>query len=245
MEASNIKFRCSSLGHLMTNSRSKTEKLSESTKTHLVDVFVRAKYGRRTDIQNKYVAKGLMVEEDSITLFSRHEKTFFKKNEKQLKNNFISGTPDLFEGSDIANAKHIIDVKSSWDIFTFFRASSKKLNKLYYWQLQGYMALTGAQTSTLAYCLVNTPEILVNDEKRRLMWKMGLIDENEDFEEASKEIDRLSVYDDIPMAERIHQITIERNNEDIQSLYERIIECRKYMDAFLFKTGVKEPLNIS
>lgn len=237
MTANNIKFRCSSLGYIMTDARTKSELLSETAKTHCVDVFVSAKYNRNTDIQNKYTLKGLQVEEDSITLYSRLKKKVFFKNEERLSNDFITGTPDLFDGEDKRHPEIIIDLKSSWDIFTFFRSREDKLNKQYYWQLQGYMALTGAKTSRLAYCLVNTPEMLINDQKRKLMYSMAVIDadHNEDYQAACAEIDKLSIYDDIPMSERMHEIIIERNDDDIARIYQRVKDCRDWMNEHLFK----------
>lgn len=235
--ADNILFRCSSLGYIMTESRSKAEPISETTKSHLADKYVSAKYGRETDISNKYIRKGLLVEEDAITLYSRVNKEFFKKNELTISNSYIIGTPDIFTGSIIHEAETIIDIKSSWDIFTFFRTTQDKLNKMYYWQLQGYMALTGATSARLVYCLVNTPEPLIYDEKNKLRWKMGVInpETDENFTAACDELERLSKYDDIPMVERINEIYIERNDADIEMLYERVKQCREWMNANLFK----------
>jgi hypothetical protein len=215
----------------MTEPRSKTETLSETTKTHLIDVYVAAKYGRQTDIQNRYIEKGNMVEEDSITLYSRVKKTFFKKNDHSLSNEFIKGTPDLFTGLEISGAETIIDIKSSWDIYTFFRVHTQPLNKMYYWQLQGYMALTGARKAKLVYCLVNTPEPLIMDEERKLMYRMGAATtENPEFIKACEEIRKSMTYDDIPMTERVIEIDIERSEEDIQRLYSRVVECRKFLN---------------
>ncbi len=236
MNANEILFRCSSLGYIMTEPKTKSETLSETAKTHCIDVFVSNKYGRSTDIENRYTKKGLMVEEDSITLFSSIKKKFYKKNEDHLSNGFIKGTPDLYSGESVVMADVVIDVKSSWDIFTFFRnASPEKINKNYYWQLMGYMALTGASESILAYCLVNTPDTLIADEKRRLMWKMGVIDDTDSlYQKACKEIDRQCIYDDIPASERIIEISIKRDDAAIQRIYDRVIECRKYMNEKLF-----------
>lgn len=231
MDFSNTLFRCSSLGYIMTDARSKSEPLSETTKTHLIDVYVQNKYGRQSDITNRYVQKGLMVEEDSITLYSRHKKTFFKKNEKHLHNGFIKGTPDLFTGIEIYNADEILDIKSSWDIYTFFRVHTQALNKMYYWQLQGYMALTGARSSKLVYCLINTPEILINDEKRKLLYKMNVAtEENKDFMAACKELDAAMTYDDIPMNEKIIEMEVNRNDDDINKLYSRVELCRDFLN---------------
>jgi hypothetical protein len=234
--ADQIKFRCSSLGHLMTEPRSKSEAISETTKTHLIDVYVSEVYGRKTEIFNKYISKGNQVEEDSITLFSRVNKEFFTKNEKHLSNDYIKGTPDLFQGASIDNADKIIDIKSSWDIFTYFRTRGKDMNKMYYWQLMGYIALTGAQSATLAYCLVDTPDTLLNDEKRKLHWKMGLIDDNHpDFIEACEEIDKLGKYNDIQLKDRVYTINVERNESDINRIYQRVMEAREWMNNNLFK----------
>jgi hypothetical protein len=202
MNFDNILFRASSSSKLITEPKSKAAKeagdLSESTKTHLIDVYVSEKYSRKTDISNKYVEKGNSCEEDSITLASRLTKTFYKKNEEQLSNQFIKGTPDLFEGESIHNATTIIDIKTSWDAFTFFRNHTKELDSDYYWQVQCYMALTGAQHAKVIFCLVNTPANLIIDEKRKLGWKMGVIfggEEPQEYREACMQIEVNMIYD--------------------------------------------------
>jgi hypothetical protein len=235
MNFSNILFRCSSIGYLMTEPRAKADKdagnLSESAKTHCVDVFVSEKYGRNTDINNKYIEKGLMVEEDSITLYSRLKKKFFKKNDRSLTNSYLKGTPDLYIGLDITEAEEIIDVKSSWDLFTFSRVRTKEVNDLYYHQLQAYMALTGAKRATLAYCLINTPEVLISDEKRKLMWKMGCAtEENELYQQACDELDRSMKFDDIPLHERMIEFSFERDNEVIAAMYKKVEKARQFMN---------------
>jgi hypothetical protein len=238
--ADNILFRCSSLGKIMTNPQTKSETLSETCKSHLSEVFVTNVYGRKKDISNKYIEKGLQVEEDAITLFSRIEKTVYLKNVENIRNAFISGTPDLYAGESIHKADVIIDTKSSWDIYTFFATKdASKLNKMYYWQLQGYMWLTGAQTSKLAYCLVNTPDTLIEDEKRKLAWKMGVIDEmaNPDYLEAVEQIEKLGRYDDIHFKERCNIININRDSGAIEQLEARVIACRQWMNTNLFKTN--------
>lgn len=265
IDVNKILFRCSSLGYIMTegknavltenqeqelieltNKEKRTTKqeeklqyliakknappeLSETTKTHLIDKFVSVKYGRETEIVSKYTSKGLMVEEDSLTLYSRFLGRFLTKNEERLSNDFIAGTPDVIK-------EHIIDIKSSWDIFTFFRTKDKAVNPNYYWQMQGYMALTGAESSTLAYCLTDTPDVLINDEKRKLLWKGGFTSElSPEYLEACEKIDLLLKYDDIPLKERVIEIEVKRNESDINRIYKRVEECREYMSKNLFK----------
>ena len=234
MDFNNIKFRCSGLGSLMTEPRSKSETISETTKKALIEKYIFLKYGRDKELFNKYVEKGLLVEEDSLTLFARVKKEMFRKNEVQLSNDFLTGTPDLFIGPEIENAEIIIDLKSSWDIFTFWSSKTEALNKNYYWQLQGYMALTGAKGAKLVYCLIDTPNVLINDELRRLQWKMGVSEPSDKlFVEAANEKQKEMVFSDIPITERIHEIDIPRNDSDIEKLYQRINDCRKWMEENL------------
>lgn len=265
MLPNDIKIRCSSLGYIMTDPREKAKKesgeLSETCKGHLSDIMVRAKYGRQTDVQNRYTIKGNQVEEDSITLYSRVTKKFYRKNDRQISNGYISGTPDIYQGKSIEEATHIIDIKSSWDIFTFFRNHEAKLNQQYFYQLQGYMWLTGAESSTLAYCLVNTPDALIEDEKRRLFYKMNVATvDNEQYQQACDEIEKNMRYDDIPLSERVIEIEVQRDNEVIKQIEQKVIACRKYMSekyASLFTSvlidhhdaeanaTIIEPINLS
>lgn len=227
IDVNKILFRCSSLGFIMTEPKEKAARergeLSETTKTHLIDKFVSVKYCRETDIVSKYTTKGLMVEEDSLTLYSRFKKRMFTKNEETLSDDFICGTPDVIK-------ENVIDIKSSWDIFTFFRTAHKDINKQYYWQMQGYMCLTGAESAILAYCLTDTPEQLINDEKRKLLWKMGVISEEDaNYQEAAAKLEATLTYSDIPLNERIIEIHINRNEDDIHRIYKRVMQCREYM----------------
>jgi hypothetical protein len=237
MDFSSVQFRCSSLGHLMTEPKTKAEKeagnLSESAKTHLIDVYVANKYGRQSEINSKYIEKGLMVEEDGITLYSRVKGQYFKKNADHLSNGYIKGTPDLFTGKNINKADRIIDIKCSWDIYTFFRVLTKDVSSIYYYQLQGYMLLTGAEAATLAYCLIDTPETLINDEKRRLLWKMGVVSEdNQTYQEACEELDKAMRFGDIPMKERVIEFDIPRDQDAIDNIYRKVVKGRQFLNEF-------------
>lgn len=174
--------------------------------------------------------KGLMVEEDAITLYSRVKKSFYKKNEERLENDFIKGTPDLFVGESIYQADEVIDIKSSWDIFTYYRNFVKDIPQAYYWQLQGYMALTGAKTSRLAFCLVDTPEVMINDEKRKLMWKMGVATDMDDaYIEAADRLERAMKYGDIPISQKVCEFIIDRDEAAIDKIYLKVSKAREYL----------------
>ena len=95
------------------------------------------------------------------------------------------------------------------------------------------MDLTGATSATLAYCLVDTPQQLIEDEKRRLMWKMGVAtSENPLYLEACDALDQAMTFGDIPMDERLIEFKIERNEADIMRLHARVEECREWLNEF-------------
>lgn len=230
-----MKFRCSGLGNLMVEPKLKSESLSETTKTYLREKYIFEKYQRSKFVESKYMTKGTEVEEESLTLLSIVTRKLYNKNEKLLWNDWIIGTPDTYEGDTIENAITIIDIKSSWDIFTFFASKEEKLNKMYYWQLQGYMWLTGAKVAQLAYCLINTPQKLVDDEIRKVGYKFT--EGTDEYNKAIESIRKNSIYDDLSYKEKIHTITIDRNDEDIEKLKTKIEECRKYIaDKYGFES---------
>jgi hypothetical protein len=230
MNFNNTLFRASSIGKLMTEPRSKSERLSETAKSYLRQLYKEIKYGRKYEFTSKYVDKGLQVEEDSITLYSRVKKIYFKKNEERLKNDHLCGTPDLFIGVEITRADTILDIKSSWNLFTF-PFPGDPINKDYYWQLQTYMALTGASFAKLVYCLVDTPETLIQDEERKLFYKMNAgTFENPDYIKACEELRKSMIFQDIPMHDRVVEYDVERNDTDILRIIEKAKVCREYLN---------------
>lgn len=230
MDFSKTLFRCSALGKLLTDPRSKNEELSETTKSYLIEVYINEVYGRKKDISVKYTKKGLEVEEEAIQLYSEYKLgEYFEKNEKHFTNEWIKGTPDVV-GMD-----RVYDCKSPYDIFSYFDAMSKPLNKDYYAQLQGYMWLTGKTEATLFYALIDTPKPLIFDEQRRLQWKMNATEETPEFIEACDVIETNLTYKDLPLEERIHEIEFSIDYELIEKLKTRIMASRVFLAEFHLK----------
>jgi len=211
----------------MTEPRTKAEKeageLSKTTKTYLRELWIKEVFGREKDIMNKYLEKGLLVEEDALELVGDVHNTIYVKNKDYFQNPFIKGTPDYCKDK-------VIDTKASWSIYTFFES---ELSKDYYWQLQGYMQLTDHKEAILAYCLVDTPEHLIYEECNRLKWKMGVIDPDNDkeYQEACEKIEKSMTFGDIPKEKRVREFSVERNNEDLAKLEVKIVKCREYLNS--------------
>lgn len=256
LNADNLKFRASSMGDIMTGvAKGWGVDQSVTCKRKLVQNYRELKYGRKPKMQNKYTEKGTLAEEDGITLYSRYKKINFTKNSIRLENDFFTGELDIFEGTEITKAKRTHDIKCSWDIWTF-PAFFDTTEKDYEYQGDVYMDLSSAESHTVAHCLVNTPAKLILDEKRKLAWKMGIIDEETpEYVSECIEIEKNSIFDmelfakhnpyfefhskkwdyDIPISERVHEITMKRNQDNIISMYQRIKDCREWMNENLFK----------
>lgn len=210
-----FKIRCSAIGQIMTNARSKTAILSKTTETYLQDWTKEQLYGRRKQFSNKYTDKGLVVEDDSLDYVAEvlgYDSLI--KNDKFFKNDFLMGTPDAILSD------HLIDVKNSWDCFTFPLWANEVPSKDYYWQAQGYMALTGLKKYKLIYVLMDTPEHLIEREYKY----------NNSLELDYYEFEKDYIYNSINSKYRVKVFEIEKNDEDIEKIYARVEECRMYIN---------------
>ncbi len=194
-----FKARASSSGKLMTKPRSKSEVLSKTTKSYLEEWTKEQIYGVRKNIQSKYLTKGNEVEDDAINYASAEKGWLFaEKNEEYFEDEYFCGTPDV-----ILEDK-IIDIKSSWDCFSFPLFYNGIPNKDYYYQLQTYMHLTGKRKAQLVYVLMNTPEELT-------------------FEESHD-------YTEINSKYRIKTFDIEYDEEVMQEMKLKVEQSREYIE---------------
>ena len=193
-----FKIRASASGKLMTKPRLKSEVLSKTTKSYLQEWTKEQIYGVRKSIKSKYLDKGNQVEDAAIDYASAEKGWLFaEKNEEYFEDEFFCGTPDV-----ILDDK-IIDIKSSWDCFSFPLFFNGIPNKDYYYQLQTYMYLTGKTKAQLVYVLMNTPDELT-------------------FEESFD-------YTEINSKYRIKIFDIDYDEDVIVELKNKVIESREYI----------------
>jgi hypothetical protein len=212
--------RCSSLGKLLTEPRSKSEVLSQTAKSYIEDLFNELEFGYRKEFSSRYTDKGLEMEDEAIQFASEQfDWEFVIKNTERFTNDYITGEPDINTDSLLA------DIKCSWSLDTYPMFEAEMKNKDYYWQLQGYMWLTGKTQAELVYCLMNTPLQIVEDEVRRAHWKAGLIDEDIDLRH---EVQLKHNYDNIPSKLRVKRYIVERDEKAIEKIIEKVEIGREY-----------------
>lgn len=220
-----MKVRCSQIGKIMSNPRKSGEVLSQTAKTYVQDLVLEEKYGIRKEFSSRYTDKGNEVEDLSIGLVNDVlNYKFIYKNDEHFNNDWITGTPD------VNTDEVLIDVKSSWDASTFPFFETELPNKDYYYQLQGYMWLTGKMESVLAYCLIDTPLEMVEDEVRRAHWKLHLIEESKELRE---EIESKHKFSHIPKNRRVKYWFVQKDESVIEQIKERVELCREYYNLLM------------
>lgn len=216
-----FKIRASACGEIMG-----VKGLGKTGENYLKKWYLENKYKRKKEFWANQVEKGLRVEPIGIEMLSRKMGIELAKNDEWFDNEFLQGTPDL-----VLEDK-IIDIKSSWDIFSFPWFDTELPNKDYYWQLQCYMALTGIKKAAIAYCLIDTPDPLIALELKKLYYQSGGVAEDW-TPETNAELAENYRFNDIPEQDRIRIFEVERNDKDIELIYERVKISREYINSLI------------
>lgn len=157
---SNIRFRCSSIGKLMTAPKLKSEVLSVGAKTYIRSLAAQEIFGVDFEVSSKQMEKGQLVEGKSIDLLNRVRGLSLAKNAERRTDDFISGECDLFD----AARRRGHDIKSSWSLASFPITEVDCEDSLYEWQMRGYMRLWDAEEWEVNYAMVDTPDNLIGYE---------------------------------------------------------------------------------
>jgi hypothetical protein len=201
-----MKFRASQLGKLMTSSRSKGEALSQTAKSYIIQKAKEDFFEYRSELNNKYITKGLAQEQDSINLLNLVRLEDYKKYEHRAENEWLTGS------CDIITENIIIDIKTSWSLDTF-PATTYELKDTsdYEWQGRAYMWLYDRPRFELCYVMVTTaPELLGEYENGALHY-----------------------VDHIAPEKRITSITFERDKEIEIQMAERLILATEFYNEVL------------
>jgi len=218
-----MKIRASQIGKIMTSPKTKGELLSKTAKTYIHEIILREKYGINKEFSSRYTDKGNQVEDIAIAMANEVlDVGFIYKNDENFQNDWITGTPDVITD------EVLLDVKCSWDATTFPFFETEIPTKDYFYQLQGYMWLTGKTESLLIYCLVDTPLEIVEDEIRRAHWKFHKLEEDLDLRQ---EIESKHIFGNIPLNKRIKIFEVKRDENVIELIKEKIEVARVYYDA--------------
>jgi len=191
-----FKLRASAAGTLVPNGKGSL--ISVGGKTYLKEWVISQLYGIEKQIKSKYIDKGVMLEDQAIDFTVKMlDIEFALKNETRFENDYFTGEPDMILDD------RIIDIKNSWDCFTFPLFETEIPNSDYFYQLQVYMHLTGKRKATLVYVLLDTPAT---------NWDAGIIYNVDD-------------------KYRIKVFGVEYDSAVIEILTAKVIEARQYINS--------------
>lgn len=229
--------------------------LSKTCTTYLKRKYVEIMYNRREDIDNKYMKKGRDCEEAGIDLYSMIKGRLFVNNKIRVSNSFFTGEIDLPHYDAEKVMREITDIKNAYSAHTFIDnlETVKDANK---YQGLTYMDLhPTVHTYHIANVLIdNTDDAVLNELYREsFKWddqdvpadreieiirnniytadkfaefiKLRGLDNNPD--EAAQE--QLDLFVEIPAEARLIEHTFDRDEVAIQSIKDRVIECREWI----------------
>ena len=190
--------------------------LPKGAKTYiegLVDQYV---YKYEDPVDNKYVRKGLAVEDNddedinksAIKVASRVIKIFddYVKSKSYLTKGYFHGHPDIEDEEE----QMIVDIKSSWSKKTFPKRPEDGHDSTYEWQGKLYCYMKGWYKFRLCYVLMTTPEDLVPDN----------------------ESGTLHYVNDLPLNLRVTYLDYYLTDKDIQKIERREQAAVKYAKEY-------------
>lgn len=201
--------------------------LPEGVKSYCQKWIKEQLYDRRKNFTNRYLEKGIQCEDGAIEYSSSVFGWNGVKNDEWFEDEFMQGTPDII----LEETSHVIDIKNSYDCFSFPLFDEKIPTKGYEDQLQVYLHLTGHKSATLCYVLMDAPLDIMKEEMRRLSWKegsQGLI-----TDELYQKVKEQMTYSNLPDELRLKTFTVERNDFLIEKLKQRVLLCREYIKKLI------------
>lgn len=200
-----LRIRCSSIGKIMTEPKSKSEgPLSVGAKSHIRELAAQDIFGVDFEVSDKKLEKGKAVEPDSLALLNRVRGLQLVKNTERRSNDWITGEADCFD--PVRRRGH--DLKSAWSLATFPICPEDVAGPqrtLYEWQMLGYCMLWDADEWSIDYALVDTPPHLIGFDPIEL-----------------------HVVSHIPEHMRLTSWTVRRDPEKEKAIAEKVAQARVY-----------------
>jgi hypothetical protein len=216
----------------------RSDVLSPGCISKLKDLYVREKYHKQVvNIAKDYspaILNGTLSESKSLGMLSEIDGIRYKTHKKLIKNDHLKGILDAYSGKSARKASKVIEVKTCANMQSLVNIiGSKDISSMYYWQIMGYLAITGADEGEICHCLVSYPERVIKDEINRFLFKAKSFDF--DGEYIQTHIDRIRhnlTFDDIPIHERMYRFKVQRDDDAISRIYEKVKHCRKWLNSF-------------
>lgn len=232
--------------------RDGTPLFSKTAESLFVSLFFSKKYNKRIGLMKEkeeheadgvpHLVRGIKSEEDGAKLLSQLDGVTYYKDKKVRNNEFFTGAFDRIDAPTIEEATKIVEIKIPFQLKEFYHQMGKALPKSAICEMQGYLDITGKEVGEIHFCLVTFPEETI--KQQRLFWLAKMCAdgvETEEFLEKWADIEDNMRFSDIPPNERVWSYRIERDENMIQDLRERVVAARDWLNNFekTHKTATK------
>jgi hypothetical protein len=212
--------------------------LSSGCKSFLVKVWAKEKYGARYKIRGgkgvPQLVRGVGSETDAVALLSVVDKKKYYRDKKKISNEFISGVIDIMDAPTIEQSTRVLDVKSSFAHINFIAQTTKpELSNNLSMQMKGYLAITKKEIGEVAFCLVDFPESIIQEQRSLIFDEMcpdGI--PTQQFIKYWEKAEASMRFRYLPPKERVLSYLVYPDEDFIESTYITIEACRKWLQEF-------------
>jgi hypothetical protein len=218
----------------------KLDVLSVGCISSLKNVYVKEKYYKQiisiTKDYSPAILNGVISEPKSLELVSEITGMKYTLHKKRVSNKYLKGILDAYAGESVKKATTVIEIKTCANLQSFMGLignQDEETKSSFYWQIMGYLAITGASEGHICHCIVSYPDNIINDEINRFIFKARAFGMDGDYIQSG--IDRIRfnlTFDEIPIHERMIRFSVQRDEEAIKSIYEKVSYCRKWLNNF-------------
>lgn len=212
--------------------------ISKANENVLRTIYSREKYKKYPQSSSKdyslQIVNGTMSEKVSLELSREVLDRKIKVSKDKISNDHLKGIIDGYTGRTVYKANHIYEIKTAANYETFLNnANSEKERSDYYWQVMGYLSITGAKKGTIIHtCVSYHPDIITQEIGRYLAKIRGLNIPSEIVDKSINRIRNNMTFDDIPKNQRVATFTVERNEQEIELIRKKVLSFRIWLNDF-------------
>lgn len=209
--------------------------VNRDAQKYLWFIYLQRKFGSYPKILtgheiNPYAPNGTRKEPHVISLIENVSGLKIFRNKIRQKNDFLHGVIDAFDNEIPDDSICVHEIKTTSDRVKFNFRRRYPLDKHKFLQAQGYLAISGKDNAMIHYCLLDYPDSVISEQKelhrKRYVHTTGSID---GFPEYWKNQERALTHSNIPEKDRIFSCSVDRNEEAIEKIYKKVVDCRTWL----------------
>lgn len=204
----------------------------------LKDIYIKEKWHKEIiNVAKDYVPavlNGTLSESKSLDLVSELDGVTYKQHKCLMKNRYLKGILDCYLGKSLKKIEKVTDIKTAASMQSLLSlVKDEETKSKYYWQIMGYLAITGANEGEICHCLVSYSDRIINDEINKFLHRTKNLGFDGEYIDA--QIHRIKfnmTFDEIPIEQRVVRFKVQRDEDAIKNIYEKVKFCRKWLNNF-------------